>query len=741
LKDSDLILMAGTTRPDALYGQTHLWIDPNGKYKVVEVNDEKWVVGADTVKKIEEQYASVKIVGDISPKELIGRWAKGPLVDYDVYIVPAWFIDASVGSGIVYSALEDPVDLFELKKIHSNMKMLNEYNLDKDVVAKLKPFPIIKVSGMGDNLGEEIGKEFNITSPDETEKVKAAKDELNKRVFRKGVMQDNCRACSGMTVSECQEYLKEHLVKNGEAIMFYEFTNKVVCRCLTDAIIKMVSDQWFIEYNDPKWKKQAHECLDKMQIFPSETKKQFNYVIDWLNHWACTREFGLGTRLPWDTKWIIESLSDSTIQMAYGTISKYLQHPEDYDFKIDKLNDEFFDYVMLDKGDVNVVEKSTGISKVRLNTMKTDFEYWYPFDFRNSAKDLVQNHLTFCMFNHTAIFPKKHWPKTFMVNGRVMVNNEKMSKSKGNFFTIRELYQAHGADVVRLTAANAGEGINDANYDMAFLETAKKKLSELLDFAQNNYDKGRDEVLSIDNWFESMLNKSVKETTENIENMKFKSAIKTGFLDMQRNLKTYLNRTKNSPNKKMINQFIEVQTKLLAPITPHVCEEIWELIGKEGMVSLAEWPTVDESKIDESLVEIENIFAKVVSDISKVLTLAKITAPKKITLFISESWKYSFFKKLKEELDNTRNVGELIKATLVKGHEKDIPKLIQSILKDSSKLPATVTSQKQEVDALTQELDNLKGKFGAEVEIIKAEDSKEAKSKSASPGKPAILVE
>ena len=79
-----------------------------------------------------------------------------------------------------------------------------------------------------------------------------------------------------------------------------------------------------------------------MKIYPEQTRKQLDYVIDWLNRWACVREFGLGTKLPWDENWVIESLSDSTIQMAYNTISKYLQHPEEHGFKTDKLNVKYF---------------------------------------------------------------------------------------------------------------------------------------------------------------------------------------------------------------------------------------------------------------------------------------------------------------------------------------------------------------------------------------------------------------
>ncbi|CAN0432002.1 unnamed protein product, partial [Discosporangium mesarthrocarpum] len=52
---------------------------------------------------------------------------------------------------------------------------------------------------------------------------------------------------------------------------------------------------------------------------------KFNFTIGWLKEWACTRLFGLGTKLPWDEDWVIESLSDSTIYMAYYTVAHLLQ--------------------------------------------------------------------------------------------------------------------------------------------------------------------------------------------------------------------------------------------------------------------------------------------------------------------------------------------------------------------------------------------------------------------------------
>lgn len=72
-----------------------------------------------------------------------------------------------------------------------------------------------------------------------------------------------------------------------------------------------------------------------------------------------------------------------------------------------------------------------------MHRMKDEFKFWYPFDLRVSGKDLIQNHLTFCLYNHTAIFPQELWPRSFRTNGHLMLNSEKMSKNTGNFKTLR----------------------------------------------------------------------------------------------------------------------------------------------------------------------------------------------------------------------------------------------------------------------------------------------------------------
>jgi leucyl-tRNA synthetase len=80
------------------------------------------------------------------------------------------------------------------------------------------------------------------------------------------------------------------------------------------------------------------------------------------------------------------------------------------------------------------------IPKSTLSKMKSEFEFWYPFDLRVSGKDLIQNHLTFSLYNHVAVWPDgKMTPRSFRCNGHLLLNSDKMSKSTGNFKTLSEV--------------------------------------------------------------------------------------------------------------------------------------------------------------------------------------------------------------------------------------------------------------------------------------------------------------
>ncbi len=129
---------------------------------------------------------------------------------------------------------------------------------------------------------------------------------------------------------------------------FYEFSEPVVCRCGTPCVVNMVKGQWFLNYSNPEWKAKVYKCLSQMRIIPEEYRVEFENKVDWLKDKACARRKGLGTRLPFDKEWLIESLGDSTIYMSYYIIARFIEKGE---LALEQLTLSFFDYVLLETGD------------------------------------------------------------------------------------------------------------------------------------------------------------------------------------------------------------------------------------------------------------------------------------------------------------------------------------------------------------------------------------------------------
>ncbi|MFQ6059987.1 MAG: class I tRNA ligase family protein, partial [Thermoplasmata archaeon] len=534
---------------------------------------------------------------------------------------------------------------------------------------------------------------------------------------------------------------------DGEASTMYEPSGDVVCRCLTPSIVKIVSDQWFLAYSDEEWKSRVHECLDNMTLYPEATRKQFDYVIDWLADWACTHHFGLGTRLPWDEKWIIESLSDSTIYMAYYTISHILQ-------KLDpeKITEEVFDFLFRDVGTSSDVAARTGLPEDSLVEMKKEFEYWYPFDLRHSAKDLIQNHLCFALFNHVALFDRKFWPRAFGINGYITLKEEKMSKSLGNVYTLRNAIDQLGADVTRITLAQGGEGLDDPSFDAEFALSIGRKLQQWFLFATEEHET-REDWRPIDSWFRSVMNRTIRETEEAMEKMNHRTALKICYFDLQREWSWYLRRTSNRPNSKLLRQFVETQTKLLAPYVPHLCEEIWERIGKKGYISLEPYPEFKEEEIDLEAERSEEFLRSNLEDIREILKVTRIV-PKRIVLYLSPNWKNEVYLQA-IELAKLRDLSmkSLLRRVTAKPEVKErgkevsefAGKLIKEIHRMSSSDLMKFGNLVDEKSYLSDAIEFLGKEFACVVEIYDAEDESrydpKSKAKSAMPWRPAIFVE
>ena len=381
---------------------------------------------------------------------------------------------------------------------------------------------------------------------------------------------------------------------------------------------------------------------------------------------------------------------------------------------------------------------------VDVQALREEFLYWYPVDFRNSGKDLVQNHLSFFLFNHTAIFPEEHWPRGIGVNGWVTVNGQKMSKSLGNVILVRNLIAEYGADATRITILNGGEGLDDPNWDSNFARNVLGKIGTMIHQAENFKGKNDSVMTPVDAWFRSTMNVLIEEITAAMEETNFRTAIQLTFFEYTQMMKWYLIRTMNKPNNALFSEAIEKQVILLAPFIPHACEEAWKRLGKEGFVSSAQWPSVDDSVIDDSFYDAEEIVRKVSDDVLHVMQQSKNHAPKKILLFLAAQWKREAYQAFDNETKRTRNPAQImaaVSATPLGSQGQELSRLIAFLVK-AGRVAQAVPSVDDEKRILSDAAPYLSSiAHGAIVEILDANARDILKAKNGLPGKPAVVLE
>ncbi len=748
------ILVAATIRPETVFGQTNIWVDPAASYVVARVDGERWILNDLAVTKLAEQGKAVVRESTVLGSELIGKDGIAPMINRAVPVLPGAFIDQGRGTGIVTSVPSDaPDDYVALREVQADDALLARHGLDADRIRGIQPVPIIKTPGWGPLPAKEVVDRMGITSQREKDKLAAAKGEVYKSGFYQGVMNENCGSYAGMRVEIAKEEIRKDLLANHQADTLYEPSAEVVCRCTTRAIVKVVADQWFLAYGDPSWKAQAHEALSRMTLYPEAVRKQFDYVVDWLQDWACTHHKGLGTKLPWDEHWVIESLSDSTIYMAYYTIAHVLQGGRlrsEVPWAA-KLDDAFFDYVFLGRGDAAAIAARLGVAAEVVEGLRQEFTYWYPFDLRNTGKDLIQNHMAFCLFTHTAVFPPELWPRGFGSNGWVLMAGMKMSKSKGNTVYIRDALADWGADTVRATVANAGDGVDDPNLDREFATSIRGRLQDWHAYATRRHSTRADRR-TIDAWFLSVMNRAVASTTAAMESMSYKTALRVGYFDLQGAWSWYLRRSEGRPHADVLARFLETQTKILAPFTPHVCEEIWQRIGRDGFVSAAAYPEPNPAEVDASAEAGETLLQSTLADVREILKVTRLK-PKRVTVYVAPAWQ-TRVRELALELARTGPVpmNALMERALAEPGNRERAKEVAAYAKRLAEELRRLRPEEaarflvaDEASLFEENLGFLAAELGCAVDTFRADDparrDSAKKAEHAIPGRPAIYVE
>eukprot|EP00891_Asterochloris_glomerata_P006901 jgi/Astpho2/6901/fgenesh1_pm.00106_%23_9_t len=602
----DIFFLAATLRPETMYGQLNCWVLPKGVYGAFRgPHSAIYVMAHRSARNLSWQDKMPKqgepeCLLQVSGQDLLGTQLQAPLSGGRIiYTLPLTTIKMDKGTGVVTSVPSDsPDDYIALKDLRDKPT----HGVKPEwVPAEDQIIPVLETKEYGNLAAPLMCRRLGVKNQHDAKKLEEAKHEVYLKGFNDGVM--IIGSYKGKKVSEVKGRIKQEMTEAGEALNYAEPERPVMSRSGDDCVVAL-TDQWYLTYGEEGWKRRTEQCLQQMHTYTDDTRHGFEYALGWLNQWACSRSFGLGTRLPCDPTYLIESLSDSTIYMAYYTVAHLLQQGNLFGegtggIRPQDMTDEVWNFIFLKgfKPEVSAIPGST------LEEMRREFEFWYPFDVRVSGKDLINNHLTFCLYNHTAIWeddPSK-WPRAMRCNGHLLLNGDKMSKSTGNFKTLRQAIDEYGADAMRIALADAGDGMEDANFEVSVANAAVLRLTKELAWmedtarAEQQLRDGGAETFA-DRAFNNSIHAAVQTTHAAMDAMLFKEALKHSFFGLLNARNLYLQRCgKRGMRRDLARRYMEVYTQMMVPFCPHWSEHVWRnVLHCKGSVWHAGWPKAEQ---------------------------------------------------------------------------------------------------------------------------------------------------
>ena len=786
--DDGRILPCATLRPETVFGVTNVWLNSHGKYVEIELNDKTLIVSEPGYIKISAQYDNVKLKSVVDVRTLLGKYVTVPLRNEKVLILPSKLVDTKIATGVVMSVpAHAPFDWIGLQDI--DKEELKKFDIPEELVKKIKPISLINIiqEPIKTTIGEitpapdhfppsgyqaiDICRQLNITSLSQWSKLEEATQIVYKQEFHTGILNERCGIYSGLKVSQVKDKIINDMLSGNIANIIYEFSEEVVCRCGKNVIIKKLEDQWFIDYDNPDLVEKSKEHAKEMSIYPREYYDNVQSVLEWFGDRACVRIGNwIGTKFPFDEKWIIEAISDSTLYPAYYIISKYYNSGE---LTLENLTDEFFDFVILGKGEPDFVATQSKLSREILQKIRNDFIYWYPLDLNIGGKEHMTVHFPAFIKNHVAIVAPEHYPRGIFVNWYLIMKGGKISKSKGGAVPIPDATTQFTVDGMRLYYAHVSSPHADIEWNNDTVMDYKNRLEKIYNFIEELRTQNSEfripnfelRISKIDLW----LSGSIKNLLKNYFNAMEKLDLRTGanecFFNFMEIIRWYI--TRKGSNKELIQKILEIWIKIMAPFTPHLAEELWEKCGmwnaerrRWNFVSLESLSKesireLTEVKPDELIAISEEFYLKaLIEDLSHIIKVVKIK-PKNIVFYVTaEKWKYEIFRSL--ALRSLLNVdySAFIKefTTIYKEHAKEIPNYIKKVVDYLRKLDAKPElKNRQFIESFdefafySREKNFLEQWFQCSVNVYKSDDPKKYdpknKSSQALPFKPGIYIE
>ena len=225
---------------------------------------------------------------------------------------------------------------------------------------------------------------------------------------------------------------------------------------------------------------------------------------------------------------------------------------------------------------------------------KEALEYWSPVDWYNGGMEHTTLHLLYSRFWHKFLYdigvvPAKEPYAKRTSHGMILgENGEKMSKSRGNVVNPDEIVDTYGADTMRLYEMFIGDFEKAAPWSPKSIKGCRRFLERIWNLFEQVQEGD-----SYSEQHEVLMHKTIKKVGEDIENLKANTAI-AALMSM---VNEFYDKGVNKAEYKTL-------LTLVSPFAPHITEELWNMLGEAGVLSLEKWPAYEEAKTVESSIEI-----------------------------------------------------------------------------------------------------------------------------------------
>lgn len=696
---SDYSLIAASLRPETLFGVTNLWISPEAHYVKFMMDGATYVITQEAFEKLGHQKSSLELIGDVDIPEILSRKFSTPLDNREISVHASPFVDPDNGTGIVYSVPGHAVW---------------DYVALKDAKIEFEPIRVLENTGNDKSTVESLIQELGIGSLADAGKIKEATQRLYKIEFYDGKLLSNNGRFSGLKTDIAREQIKEELFQNRKGFIFYETNRKAQTRSGSKVIAAVMSNQWFIDYSVDWWKKKSHDVVNSMLFYPEFYKNAMNDAVDWLRERPCARRRGIGTKLPFDPEWVIESLSDSTLYPVVYT------NKNSFSSIYDELGDipgEIVEYVYAD-GDEDVLSHYGEKVAQLARQARKEKEYWYGVDIRLTAPPHLSNHLAFYIMNHAAIMPEADAPRGIIISGMLLSNGAKMSKSKGNVISLLKVSSKYTSDLYRLFVALNADIASVLDWNETEVTATRKKYEAFVEALNASESAGDSTNRQVEDWFYSKFNQHMSDYFTRMDQFDIRGANIGVFYEVLNDLK-YVE-TRGGSVSLCVRQIRDQWVKVMSPVIPHTCEELWEKFGHSDFVSIQQMGPDDIGEIDSDSILSERYLQDFVSDVREIIKATGIV-PKKVEVQTCGT--------------KLREAASLMLENRLKDVDPQFKALIPEFMKNKKNIDFTV---KDELRILSENSDYLKSVLKSDVEVSEALPGKG--KKNAWPGRPMIRL-